>query len=155
MGTGPHAVDLLRFILGREITHAFALADASWDASGFEQIVQVSLLMADHLVASLSAGGLKYPSNQLILYGTLSTLRCTGSIGYTEGGRLELISEKGMTHKEFEKCDVYVTEVDSFVESVRAGVEPNASGYDGLQVAKVTSGVYESLRSKCLVELSP
>jgi len=155
MGTGPHAVDLLRFVLGREITHVFAVADANWDVSGFERIVQVSLLMADHRVASLSAGGLKYPSNQLVLYGTLSTLRCTGSIGYTDCGRLELISEKGMTQKEFEKCDVYVTEADSFVESVQAGVEPNASGYDGLQVAKVTSGVYESLRSKRLVALSP
>jgi 1,5-anhydro-D-fructose reductase (1,5-anhydro-D-mannitol-forming) len=155
MGTGPHAIDLLRFVSGREITHVFALADASWDVSGFEQIVQVSLLMADHRVASLSAGGLKYPSNQLVLYGTQSTLRCTGSIGYTDGGRLELISEKGRIQKEFEKCDVYAAQVDSFVESVRAGVEPNASGYDGLQVAKVTSGIYESLRSKRLVELNP
>jgi 1,5-anhydro-D-fructose reductase (1,5-anhydro-D-mannitol-forming) len=155
MGTGVHAVDLLRFVLGREITHVFAVADASWDVSGFERIIQVSLLMADHRVASLSAGGLKYPSNQLVLYGTSSTLRCTGSIGYTDGGRLELISEKGSTEKELDRCDVYVREVDSFVDSVQAGIEPNASGYDGLQVAKVTSGVYESLRSRSLVALSP
>lgn len=155
MGTGPHAIDLLRFVLGREITHVFAVADASWDVSGFEHIIQASLLMTDHRVASLSAGGLRYPSNQLVLYGTLATLRCSGSIGYTDSGRLELISEKGMIQKEFQKCDVYVTEIDSFIESVQAGVEPNASGYDGLQVAKVTSGVYESLRSRSLVALSP
>ena len=155
MGTGPHAIDLLRFISGREITHVFAVADASWDVSGFDQIIQASLLMTDHRVASLSAGNLKYPSNQLVLYGTLATLRCTGSIGYTDRGRLELISDKGMTQREFEKCDVYVTQVDSFVESVRAGVEPNASGYDGLQCAKVTCGIYESIRNKRLVALNP
>jgi 1,5-anhydro-D-fructose reductase (1,5-anhydro-D-mannitol-forming) len=155
MGTGPHAVDLLRFVLGREITHVFALADTSWDVSGSEQIIQVSLLMTDHRAASLSAGNLKYPSNQLVLYGTLTTLRCTGSIGYTDRGRLELISEKEGIQNDFEKCDVYVKEVDSFVESVQAGVEPNASGYDGLQVDKVTSGIYESLRSKRLVALNP
>jgi len=155
MGTGVHAVDLLRFISGREITHVSAVADANWDVSGFERIVQVSLLMTDHRVASLCAGGLKYPSNQLVLYGTSATLRCSGSIGYTDRGRLELISEKEGIQKDFEKCDVYVKEVDSFVESVQAGVEPNASGYDGLQVAKVTSGIYESLRSKRLVALNP
>jgi 1,5-anhydro-D-fructose reductase (1,5-anhydro-D-mannitol-forming) len=155
VGTGVHAVDLLRFVLEREITHVFALADASWYVSRRERLMQVSLLMEGQRVGSLSAGNLRYPANELVLYGELATLRCSGSIGNFGGGRIELISDQGVHKTEVDPCDVYVREVDSFADSVQAGIEPNASGYDGLQVVKVTSGVYESLRSRSLVALRP
>lgn len=153
MGTGVHAVDLLRFVLDREITHVSAMADAGWFASGIERIMQVCALMEGHLVASISAGVMPYPSNDLVLYGSVATLRCQGTIGNYGGGRIELVSDQGTEVMEFDRCDVYAREVDAFAQSVSEGSEPNASGEDGLRVARVTTGIYDSLRWQRLVEM--
>jgi 1,5-anhydro-D-fructose reductase (1,5-anhydro-D-mannitol-forming) len=155
MGTGVHAVDLLRFILEKEITHVFALTDDGWSASGLERLIQVSLLLEGHLVGSVSSGTMKYPMNRLVLYGTSATLYCSGSIGNYGGGRLELISDKGVQTTNVEVCDVYEREVDAFADSVKRGIEPEGSGCDGLRMAEVTAGVYESLRTQSLIALRP
>lgn len=155
MGTGIHAVDLLRFVLAREITQVFAVADRGWHASGLERIIQVSALMDRHLVASLSSGNMRYPLNYLALYGSSAMLRCQGTIGNYGGGRLELVSDEGSNATDFERCDVYEREVAAFAQSVSEGSEPNASGEDGLRVTQATVGIYDSLRRQLLVELGP
>lgn len=155
MGTGVHAVDLLRFVLGREIIHVSAVADRGWYDSGLERIIQVSVLMDRHLVASVSSGTMRYPMNDLVLYSSSVMLRCQGTIGNYGGGRLELVSDQGTDAKGFDRCDVYEREVDAFARSVSEGSEPNASGEDGLRVTQATVGIYDSLRNRLLVELDP
>lgn len=155
MGTGIHAVDLLRFVLAREVTRVFAVADRGWYTSGLERILQVSLLMDGHLVASLSSGNMRYPLNDLVLYGSSAMLRCQGTIGNYGGGRLELVSDRGTQATDFDRCDAYEREVDAFARSVSEGSEPNASGVDGLRVAQVTAGIYDSLRRQLPVEIEP
>lgn len=155
MGTGVHAVDLLRFVLQREITHVSAVADRGWYDNGLERIIQVSLLMDRHLVGSISSGAMRYPSNDLALYGSSAMLRCQGTIGNYGGGRLELVSDQGARATDFDRCDVYEREVDAFAQSVSEGSRPNASGEDGLRVTQATVAIYDSLRRQHLVELGP
>ncbi len=153
VGTGVHAVDLLRFVTGKEIIEVTAVADAEWDRSGAERLVQVSMRMQGHVIASLSAGQMRYPANDLVLYGTVSTLRCTGSIGYQMGGRIELVSDRGSHVMDMGACDPYVRQIDAFAQSVVTGTEPNASGWDGLRAVEVTQAIYESLRTRSIVVL--
>jgi hypothetical protein len=61
-------------------------------------LMQVSLLLEGHLVGSLSAGTMRYPTNCLVLYGTSATLSCSGSIGNYGGGLLELSSDEGCSN---------------------------------------------------------
>lgn len=153
MGTGVHALDLLRFILNREITHVVGVADSGWGESGYERLIQISALLDGGLPASLSGGNLPYPANQLAVYGSSATLRCTGSIGYTSGGRLDLVSGQGAEAIDFPECNIYAREVDAFAASIHSGAVPNASGEDGLRVVEITLAIYESIRQNRLIEV--
>lgn len=153
MSTGVHAIDLLRFVTGKEITQVLALADEEWRSSGIERLIQVSMVVEGDTLASASAGPMKHPLNHLVLYGASATLRCTGSIGNNGGGSIEIVSDDGTQIRRFDTCDVYEHELDAFADSVRNGTEPSASGYDALRVAQIAEGVYESLRTGRAVPL--
>lgn len=153
IGTGVHAIDLLRYISGKNVRSLAAIADKDWHSSGQERLIQASLSLEEGVVASLSAGMMRYPSNNLIVYGSKATIRCHGSLGYLGGGHLDLISDKGTDTTEFPQCDVYLREIESFAESIYLDKEPNASGQDGLEAVKVTTGIYHSLKTKSLINL--
>jgi len=147
IGTGVHAIDLLRYVTGREIERISALGDNGWYETGFEMMIQTAMTLQGGVPACLSAGGMKYPSNGFTIYGSDATLRCRGSLGYHGGGKIEIVSKAGSQIEEIDKCDPYVFELDAFFESVKQGSEPNASGIDGLRACEVTAAVYESLRT--------
>lgn len=152
-GTGLHAVDLLRYATGLEITEIMALADAGWAETGWERSITAALRLGPTATASLASGPVRYPFNALTLYGTEGTLRASSSVGNYGGGILELVTESGTQRFDFEPSDVYVAEIDAFAEAVRQGTEPNASGLDGLRVAQISAAVYQSLRARGLVRL--
>ena len=152
IGTGVHAIDLLRYVSGQEVSSLAAFSDKNWKATGSERLIQASMYLSEGSVASLSAGMMKYPSNGLTVYGTQATICCSGSLGYLGGGRLEMISDSGTQVTEFPQCDVYLREIESFTESVRLNKEPNASGIDGLQAVKVTTGIYDSLKNRISIK---
>lgn len=147
IGTGVHAIDLLRYVTGREIERISALGDGPWYQTGFEMMVQTAMTLQGGVPTSLSAGGMKYPSNGFTLYGSDATLRCSGSLGYHGGGKIEMLSKAGSRIDEIEKCDPYVFELDAFFRSVQQDNEPNASGIDGLRACEAVSAVYESLKT--------
>ncbi len=154
LSTGTHALDLLRFVLQRNVIQLSAMADDEWSRSGIERLIQVSLVLEGHMLAWLSAGPMKYPRNELVLYGSSATLRCAGSIGNYGGGSIEIISDQGRRSTNFEACDVYQREIDAFVAGFSSTIESNASGDDGLQANRVAEAVYESLRKGTVVKLS-
>ena len=153
LSTGTHALDLLRFVLQREAIQLTAMADEAWRASGVERMIQVSLLLQGDLIATLSAGPMKYPQNQLILYGSAATMRCRGSIGNYGGGSLEVISAQGKQVTQFDRCDVYERELDAFFTGVNGGDDISARGEDGWETARVSEAVYESLKKQATVKL--
>lgn len=145
IGTGVHAIDLLRYVTGREIEQISALGDGGWYQTGFEMMVQTAMTLQGGVPVSLSAGGMKYPSNGFALYGSDATLRCRGSLGYHGGGKIEIVSKAGSLVEEVDQCDPYVYELDAFFESVQQDSEPNASGIDGLRACEAVAAVYASL----------
>jgi predicted dehydrogenase len=153
LSTGSHALDLLRFVLQREVSQLSAMADDAWRASGVERLIQVSLLLEGNLIATLSAGPMKYPQNQLILYGSSATLRCQGSIGNYGGGSLDIISDQGTQVTQFDTCDVYTRELDAFFSGVNGGDDISARGEDGWETARVSEAVYESLKKQATIKL--
>jgi 1,5-anhydro-D-fructose reductase (1,5-anhydro-D-mannitol-forming) len=153
LSTGTHALDLLRFVLKREVSQLSAMADDAWRVSKVERLIQISLLFEGHLIATLSAGPMKYPQNQLILYGSSATLHCQGSIGNYGGGSLEVISDQGNQVTQFDTCDVYERELDAFFHGVNGEDDTTAWGEDGWETARVSEAVYESLQKQATVKL--
>lgn len=147
-------MDLLRFVLQKEVTEVSAVADEEWRSSGVERLIQVSLVLEENVNALLSAGSMKYPQNHLVLYASSATLRCTESIGNYGGGSIEMTSDEGKQITEFAVCDVYEREINAFAEGLNLVDEISASGEDGYEVARVSEAVYESLRKRAVVKLS-
>lgn len=155
IGTGVHAIDLLRYVTDREIERISALGDGGWYETGFEMMIQTAMTLQGGVPAALSAGGMKYPSNEFTLYGTEATLRCSGSLGYHGGGKIEIVSKDGSRTEAVDQCDPYVIELDAFFNSVQENSEPNASGIDGLRACEATTAVYESLKTDKQIILKP
>jgi 1,5-anhydro-D-fructose reductase (1,5-anhydro-D-mannitol-forming) len=153
IGTGVHAIDLLRYVTGCEVTQLAAAGDGRGVAYG-EQNLLVSANLGNGAVATIHGGNLPYPANELVVSGTAGTLRCTGSIGNYGGGRLELISAAGEQAQQLDRDNPYVRQCDDFAARVRAGAEPNASGVDGLRCAEVTDAIYASVRSGVLTTVA-
>lgn len=152
MGTGVHAVDLLRFVTACEITGVAAIRDGQ-DGPHSEQSMLASAYLSNRAVASIHGGNLSYPANELVVSGTAGTLRCTGSIGNHGGGVLEIITAAGEQSHPVEHHNVYVRQCDDFVTRLRAGIDPDASGVDGLRCAEVTDAMYASARTSTLTSV--
>lgn len=153
MGSGVHCIDLLRFALGKEVDAIFAKIGVA-DSLGVDRLTHATLQMSDGKCATLSSGSIvPYPLNNLTIYGTKGTLRCTGSISNSGGGEIHLTTEAGSKTMNFERCDAYLREIDAFVKAISKGEEPNASGVDGLRTDEITERLYESARSGKMVQL--
>ena len=152
IGTGVHAIDLLRYVTGAEVAAVTVAADDNGIRYG-EQNLLASAKISNGAIASIHGGNLPYPANELVISGTAGTVRCTGSVGNHGGGLLELITADGERAQDVERHNVYVRECDDFVARVRAGQEPNASGTDGLRCAEVTAAIYASARTGALTSI--
>jgi 1,5-anhydro-D-fructose reductase (1,5-anhydro-D-mannitol-forming) len=153
MGTGVHAVDLLRFVTGGEIAQVTAVRDGPGEGPG-EQNMLVAARLGNGAVASIHGGNLPYPANELVVCGTAGTLRCTGSIGNAGGGLLEIVTVAGAQPHRVAGHDVYARQCDDFVTRVRAGTDPDASGTDGLRCAEVTDAAYASAQTGMLTSVA-
>jgi 1,5-anhydro-D-fructose reductase (1,5-anhydro-D-mannitol-forming) len=152
IGTGVHAIDLLRYATGAEVVAVTVAADDNGVAYG-EQSLLASAKLSNGAIASIHGGNLPYPANELVISGTTGTVRCTGSVGNYGGGLLELITRDGEQAAQIEHHNVYVRECDDFAARARAGTEPNASGVDGLRCAEVTEAIYVSARTGALTSI--
>jgi 1,5-anhydro-D-fructose reductase (1,5-anhydro-D-mannitol-forming) len=152
IGTGVHAIDLLRYVTGAEVAAVTVAADDNGIVYG-EQNLLASANLSNGAIASIHGGNLPYPANELVICGTTGTVRCSGSVGNHGGGLLELITAGGEQVQEVERHNVYVRECDDFVARVRAGTEPNANGVDGLRCAEVTEAIYASARTGVLTTI--
>jgi predicted dehydrogenase len=152
IGAGTHIIDLAHFLLGRKITQVMAMADEGWYSTGCETLAKVTLRFEEQILGSLCAGIMRYSLDYLNIYGTSARMRCTDNFR-NGGGCIELTSDQGHEVIHFEKCNTSIREIDAFADSVLLGTDTNASGYDGLMVAKVTKAIYQSLQMKSSVEL--
>lgn len=148
MGTGVHVLDLLRFVLGREVVEVFAYQDSP----PIELTDSVLLKFEDGSTAHvLCSRKVAYPNNDLNVYGTAGRVRSVGTVGTDLQGTLEVTTAAGTVTRAFEADDppraMYVGLVEDFARAVLEGGEPAATGEDGLKVIELTLAVFESNRT--------
>jgi 1,5-anhydro-D-fructose reductase (1,5-anhydro-D-mannitol-forming) len=150
VGTGSHAIDLLRFLTGEELTDVIARADA-------EEMREMNLVLAGTMsggcLATVHGGELALPVNEATISGSLGTIVCRGSIGNRGTGTLTLLTPAGEEAFSPPAHDVYVRESEAFVRAVRDGEEAEASGLDGLRCQEVIEAAYASLATSQLAHV--
>lgn len=147
VGTGSHAIDILRFLTGEELLDVQVRADA--DEMGEHNLVATGR-MTGGVIGTVHGGDLPFPVNESVISGTLGSVICRGSVGNVGEGSVTLISADGEETWSPPAHNVYIAESDSFVEAVRSGTEAGASGLDGLRCQEVIQAVYESVRTNRL-----
>ncbi len=147
VGTGSHAIDILRFLTGEDLLDVQACADA--EEMGEHNLVATGR-MSGGVIGTVHGGDLPFPVNESVVSGTLGSVICRGSVGNIGEGSLTLINPEGEETWSAPAHNVYVGESDSFVEAVRSGAEADASGLDGLRCQEVIQAVYESVRTNRL-----
>jgi 1,5-anhydro-D-fructose reductase (1,5-anhydro-D-mannitol-forming) len=158
MGNGVHAIDLLRFLTGQEVTRVWAVQDGR-SRLRCERLAVCTAQLSAGLLATVSAGTSPFPVNQVAIQGSRGTLRCKGSIGYYGRGTLEIVDATGTRTLRRPESDVYLRQCDAFARSVADGAHPDAGilagGADGLRCAEVVDAAYASLECGGPVTVDP
>ena len=141
VSTGSHIIDLLRFLTGLDVLDVQARADA---APSQELNLAFVAGLTGGALATVQAGELALPENEIAVSGTHGTLTCRGSVGNHGRGRLTVVTADGTQTRDPAPRDVYAAECDAFVLAVQQGRPANASGEDGLRAQEVIDAAYAS-----------
>ena len=156
MGSGVHALDLLRFMLGQEVTEVAAITDGQTTQQPLEHLAALALRFDGGTIATVICGrNIPDTRNDFDLYGTDGRVSGTSTLWEERQGIVEVISET-LNQKEVYPNDAlanYIDQLDSFQQAVERDEEPTATGIDGLQVVRVTSAMIESARTGRTIKL--
>lgn len=158
MGTGVHLVDLLRFVLGQEVTEAAAITDGQTESRPLEQLVTMSLRFDGGAIGTMCCGRvLPDNRNDLTVYGIDGRITGRATVGGALQGKLEVVSEtvnKTMVYPH-NRHAVFTAMLEEFHQAIQEDREPLASGIDGLRVVEVTLAMIESARHGRTVKIPP
>jgi 1,5-anhydro-D-fructose reductase (1,5-anhydro-D-mannitol-forming) len=158
MGTGIHVVDVLRFLLGQEVTEVTAITDGQTPLQPLEQLAAMALRFANGPMATVCCGRrLPDARNDLTFYGSHGRISGLGTLAEGRQGSLEVVSETTNTTETY-ATDVlanYVDEIQDFQRAISLDQEPAATGLDGLRVVQVTLAMIESAREGRTVKIRP
>ncbi len=150
MGLGVHVFDLVRYVMGQEITEALAMTDGQTDSQPLEHIASMSLRLVDGTIANVSCGRMLPDTlNNFTVYGTDGRFTGTATVWEARMGAVEVVSETVNQTESFEYDYLanFVAELSDFHAALNEDREPTATGTDGLRSTEINSAVIESAKT--------
>jgi 1,5-anhydro-D-fructose reductase (1,5-anhydro-D-mannitol-forming) len=158
MGTGVHVVDLLRFLLGREVTQVAAISDGQSQHQPLEQVLAMSLGFAGGIIATVCCGRrLPDSRNDVNVYGSHGRISGLATLAEGRQGTLEIVSETVNKTAVYphDPWANYTSELADFHQAITEDREPSATGLDGLRMVQVTLAMIASARGGRMVKIEP
>ena len=156
MGLGVHVFDLVRFIMGQEITEAVAMTDGQTSSQPLEHIASMGLRLEDGTIANISCGRLLPDTlNDFTVYGTDGRITGRATLWEARMGEVEVVSET-VNHTESWEYDYlanFIAELDDFHSAIKEDREPAATGIDGLRSTEINSAVIQSAQTGRAVKI--
>ncbi len=151
---GVHSFDLLRFLLGAEVTEVVALLDVGRKPD-LETLVMALLRFDNGTIAYVNANQ-KIANHQpdIDIYGTAG--RIVGrnvTRPWLEDGELRVLTGEGEVVSHHSSVDAFRRTVHAFNRAVLDRTEPDPSGLDGVRSAQLTEAMTRSAREGRVVEL--
>ncbi|MCX5823767.1 MAG: Gfo/Idh/MocA family oxidoreductase [Deltaproteobacteria bacterium] len=154
---GTHRLDLLRFVLGREVEEVSAFIGEHTEKRPFEEIAVGMLRFGDDLYGTAHfCLNIPHGTNGLEVHGSKGSLFCINTTGqWWGGGGGELIvkNEKGDHQQQFPRPNLYRKEIEDFNRCIKPGGAPAATGMDGLRTAAICIGMFESGRQEKTIKI--
>jgi 1,5-anhydro-D-fructose reductase (1,5-anhydro-D-mannitol-forming) len=158
MGTGVHVIDLLRYLLGQEVTEVAAITDGQTAEQPLEQLAAMSLRFSGGAVGTVCCGRVLPDShNDFTIYGSDGRITGRATLWEARQGRVDVISET-VNRTEVSPGGYlgnFVAEIEDFHQAIEEDREPAASGVDGLRVVEATLAMIQSARTGRTVRIKP
>ena len=141
---GVHVYDILRYLVGSEITLVSAFFDKPRGV--MEEINLSTFRFANGVLAQLSVHeSTPYPHNDFVIYGTKGRILGRGLTRSRAGGVMEVTTADGKTRsRDFAAIDAHAAAVAGFGDALLEGRDPMPSGIDGLRSVQVTDAMARS-----------
>ena len=141
---GVHVYDILRYLLGSEITMVSAFFDTP---RGVMEETNLSLLrFANGVLGQLSVHEkTPYPHNDFVVYGSTGRILGRGLTRSRAGGELLVTTADGKTRAtEYPSINAHGACVAAFSKALLEGRDPVPSGIDGLRSVQLTDAMARS-----------
>ena len=147
MGTGVHAVDLLRFLLGQEVTEVAAVTDGQTKQNPLEQVAAMSLRFDGGAIATVCCGRLLPDSqNNFTIYGSQGRINGRATLWEGFQGDVDVVSDTINRSESYPEQFLgnFINELRDFHQAIEEDREPAATGVDGLRLVEVVLAMIES-----------
>ena len=158
MGTGVHAVDLLRFLLGQEVVEVSAITDGQNDNQPLETMAATTLRFDRGALATVCCGrSLPDSRNDFTLYGTLGRATGRATLWEAQQGRVSINSDTANLTRSYSSQYLgnFTSQIEEFAQAIEEDRDPAATGIDGLRVAEITLAMIDSAREGRSIKISP
>ena len=157
MGTinniGVHAFDLLRYLLGSEVTEVAALTDSE-PGYRIDTTALVLLRFANAAIAYVNANqAAPHARDDIVLYGSEGRMLGVNLSRPGRDGTLSFITAAGERVLPASSRDAYRRVIDAFAGAVLADRDPSPSGADGLRSVELTTAIAAAIRDRRVVSL--
>jgi len=156
-GTGVHAIDLLRFVLQREVEAVAAWTDAHPDQPLDGRVLALLRFAGGLEAIMVAARAIGQPDNDLVVHGPAGRLATHDTVWEDLGGSLELVTATGTERWKFADqapaLRLYVDQIERFGQSIQGQAEPSATGEDGLAAALITEAIQRSSAEQRTINL--
>lgn len=142
MATGVHVMDAINYIMGSPPDRITAIRDPSGSVIDLSQIV--TLQYGGVIASVFSSRGVKYPMNNLVIYGTEGTVVFTNIFSTSVDS---MMIRDGKKLKEYKGINMYKEEIKAFASMVSGRESQIADGKDGYKVVRIVDLAVRSDRS--------
>lgn len=150
---GVHAFDLLRYLLGSEVTEVAALTDSE-PGYRIDTTALVLLRFANAAIAYVNANqATPHARDDIVLYGSEGRMLGVNLSRPGRDGTLSFITAAGERVLPASSHDAYRRVIDAFAEAVLADRDPSPSGADGLRSVELTTAIAAAIRDRRVVSL--
>jgi 1,5-anhydro-D-fructose reductase (1,5-anhydro-D-mannitol-forming) len=158
MGTlnniGVHALDILRYLIGSEVSEVAAMAGSE---PGYEVDTTdlVLLRFGNGTLAQMTASqAVPYPRDDIVLYGTEGRVLAPNLSRPDRDSAISFITREGEREFPASSRDSYLRLVEAFAAAVTSGRDPSPSGEDGLRSVELTAAIAGSVRQGRVISLA-
>jgi predicted dehydrogenase len=144
---GIHCIDLLRYILGSEVTHvaSFINTNSNPFPVDYNSAIILKFNTGAHGSITVSFNN-KLPVNTLEFRGNDGYMILEGTLWRVPTGRVNVTTQRGtyVFESAENNQDPFVCQIQHFAECIKADKKPMVDGEEGLKDLKVCFAAYES-----------
>ncbi|MBO0820557.1 MAG: Gfo/Idh/MocA family oxidoreductase, partial [Nocardiopsaceae bacterium] len=150
---GVHAFDVLRYLLGSEVTEVTALTDSE-PGYRIETTALVLLRFASGTVGYVHANqSAPHARDDIVLYGAEGRVLAANLSRMDRDGTLTITTADGERTTPAGSHDAYRRTIAAFAGAVIEDRDPSPSGEDGVRSVELTTAIAEALRERRVVTL--